>query len=118
MSACSATRRAARRCAEKVKAGDKVAIIISDFTRASYRTDLYLARLLDECNAGGVPDSDITVVVATGYHDAATEEEKLILAGEEAVKRVKIVSHNLPVLRTLVHLGKDRARQRRYILIR
>ncbi len=61
---------------EKVHTGDKVAIIISDFTRASYRTDAYLARLLDECNAGGVPDGDITVVVATGYHEDATEEEK------------------------------------------
>ena len=90
---------------EKVKAGDKVAIIISDFTRASYRTDAYLARLLDECNAGGVPDSDITVVIATGYHEDATEEEKRILAGEEAVRRVKIVSHNCRA-DDLVHLGR------------
>lgn len=90
---------------EKLSAGDKVAIIISDFTRASYRTDAYLARLLDECNAGGVPDGDITVVIATGYHEAATGEEKLILAGEEAVRRVKIVSHDCRA-DDLVHLGK------------
>ena len=99
---------------EKVKAGDKVAIIISDFTRASYRTDAYLARLLDECNAGGVPDSDITVVIATGYHEDATEEEKRILAGEEAVRRVKIVSHNCRA-DDLVHLGRTQRGNEVYI---
>jgi nickel-dependent lactate racemase len=85
---------ASERLCSIVKPGETVAIIISDFTRASYRTDRYLAKLLDQCNAGGVPDSDITVVIATGYHSDATEEEKLILAGEEACRRVRIESHN------------------------
>ncbi|NCB51717.1 MAG: nickel-dependent lactate racemase [Clostridia bacterium] len=85
---------ASERLCDIVKPGEKVAVIISDFTRASYRTDLYLATLLDQCNAGGVPDSDITVVIATGYHAEATEEEKRILAGDEACRRVKVESHD------------------------
>lgn len=96
---------ASPRLEQQVKPGDKVAVIISDFTRASYRTDRYLARLLDLCNAGGVPDEDITVVIATGYHEAATEEEKLILAGEEACRRVRIESHDCRA-KDLVHYGR------------
>ena len=90
---------------EKVAPGDRVAIIISDFTRASYRTDRYLCALLNECNAGGVPDENIDVVIATGYHPAATEEEKHILAGEEACSRVRVESHNCRA-KDLVYYGK------------
>lgn len=90
---------------EIVHPGETVAIIISDFTRASYRTDRYLEKLLDECNAGGVPDEAISVVIATGYHDAATEEEKRILAGEGVCRRVRVESHNCRA-EDLVHFGK------------
>ena len=47
-----------------VKAGDKVAVIVSDITRL-VRTADFLPVVIDEINAGGVPDSDITIVVAT-----------------------------------------------------
>ncbi len=93
------------RLREIVRPGEKVAVIISDFTRASYRTDLYLAKVLDQCNAGGVPDENITVVIATGYHEAATEEEKHILAGEAVCRRVKIESHDCHAP-DLVNYGK------------
>lgn len=96
---------ASPRLCEIVKPGDKVAIIISDFTRASYRTDRYLAKLLNECNAGGVPDVNIDVVIATGYHDPATPEEILALAGAEAVSRVRITNHNCKA-DDLVHYGR------------
>ena len=90
---------------ELVKPGETAAVIISDMTRASYRTDLYLCKILNQLNAGGIPDENITVVIACGYHAAATEEEKRILAGEEACRRVRIESHNCHA-DDLVHYGK------------
>ena len=51
---------------EKLSAGDKVAIIISDFTRASYRPDAYLPRRPAAGTAGGGPAGAIPVVIATG----------------------------------------------------
>ncbi len=65
---------------EKLKKGMKVVVIISDVTRPcpSYR---FLPVLLDEINKGGVPDKDITVVIAIGSHRHTTEEEKKALLG-------------------------------------
>jgi len=71
-----------------VKAGQKVVIITSDITRPvpSYKI---LPSILRELNRGGIPDSDITVVLALGCHRSHTEEEKIHLVGEEVYKRVK-----------------------------
>ena len=52
-----------------VQKGDKVAVIVSDITRL-VRTADFLPVVIDEINAGGVPDEDITIVVATGTHRA------------------------------------------------
>ncbi len=74
---------------EKVKSGMKVAVIISDVTRPvpSYK---FLPTLLDEINAGGVPDKDITIVVALGSHRNTTEDERKALAGK-AYGRVRCI---------------------------
>ncbi|HTY90388.1 MAG TPA: nickel-dependent lactate racemase [Methanocella sp.] len=77
---------------EKVKAGMKVVVIISDATRPcpSYK---FLPILLDEINAGGVPDKDITVVIALGSHRNSTPEEQKALMGP-AYGRVRNVDHD------------------------
>ena len=77
---------------EKVKAGMKVVVIISDATRPcpSYK---FLPILLDEINAGGVPDKDITVVIALGSHRNSTSEEQKALMGP-AYGRVRNVDHD------------------------
>ncbi len=74
---------------EKVKPGMRVAVIISDVTRPvpSYK---FLPTLLDEINAGGVPDRDIAIVVALGSHRNTTEEERKALAGK-AYDRVRCI---------------------------
>lgn len=80
------------RLRELVRPGMKVAVIISDATRPvpSYR---FLPVLLDEINAGGVPDGDITVVIALGSHRNSTGEEKKALLGK-AYGRVRCVDHD------------------------
>ncbi len=68
------------RLSEKLKKGMKVVVIISDVTRPcpSYK---FLPVILDEINKGGVPDKDITVVIAIGSHRHTSEEEKKALLG-------------------------------------
>lgn len=69
---------------------DKICIIASDITRAWVRNDLFLPPLLDELNACGVPDSNITLVVALGAHRHHTPQENLSTYGEEVVNRISI----------------------------
>jgi|SRR5271157_2023489 len=68
------------RLREKLKKGMNVAVIISDVTRPcpSYK---FLPLLLDEINSGGVPDEDVTMIVARGSHRHTTDEEKKALMG-------------------------------------
>lgn len=73
-----------------VSKNDKVCIIASDITRAWVRNDLFLPPLLDELNACGVPDSNITLVVALGAHRHHTPAENLSTYGAEVIKRVSI----------------------------
>jgi nickel-dependent lactate racemase len=50
-----------------------------------------LPPLLNELNAGGLPDASIVVVVGCGLHRETTSAEKTVLAGEQAAARVEIV---------------------------
>jgi lactate racemase len=76
-----------------IKPGEKVVIVTSDITRLSFRTDAYLPIILDTLNSAGVPDTDITIVMATGTHRLQTEKEHRLIIGEEAYRRVQVVDH-------------------------
>ncbi len=80
------------RLREKLEKGMKVAVIISDATRPcpSYK---FLPVLLDEINAGDVPDGDITVIIALGSHRRSTEEERKALMGP-SFGRVRCIDHD------------------------
>jgi nickel-dependent lactate racemase len=71
--------------------GDRVAVVASDLTRSGLHHELFLPVLLDELNAAGVPDRDITLVVALGAHRRHTPDENLAVYGPEVVSRVRIV---------------------------
>lgn len=89
---------------EVVEPGDTVAIVISDITRLC-GTDKFLPVVIEELNEAGVPDKDITIVVATGTHRPHTEEENIIVVGEDLHKRLKIVQHTCKDEATLVDIG-------------
>lgn len=75
---------------------DKVAVIASDITRQWVRHDLFLPVLCNELNAAGVPDRQITLVVALGAHRRHSDAENIKNYGEEIVERIAIVqSHAL-----------------------
>lgn len=74
-----------------VHKGDKVAVVASDVTRAWIHFEQLLPPLLDELNDAGVPDEDITLVVALGAHRLHTDQDNLQVYGREVVNRVKII---------------------------
>jgi nickel-dependent lactate racemase len=81
------------RLKEIAKAGDKVAIVVDDATRAT-PSYLMIPPLLDELNQAGVKDEDVTVIFGCGTHRPVTPEEKEKLIGKEALERVKAISHD------------------------
>jgi lactate racemase len=82
-----------QRLSEIAKAGDKVAIVVDDATRATPSYMMVLP-LLDELNKTGVNDEDVTVIFGCGSHRAVTPEEKEKLIGKEALERVKAINHD------------------------
>lgn len=87
-----------------VRKGDKVAVIVSDVTRL-VRTAEFLPVIISEINAAGVPDEDITIIVATGTHRAHTQDEDIAVCGKDIVKRIKIHQHDSRNNEELTDLG-------------
>ena len=77
-----------------VRPGQQVAIVVSDGTRPC-PTDRLLPPVLEELAAAGVPDADVTVVVALGLHRAQTPAELAALVGPEVQARVQVVNHDV-----------------------
>ncbi|MBR3164598.1 MAG: nickel-dependent lactate racemase [Lachnospiraceae bacterium] len=84
------------------KPGQKIVIITSDVTRPcpSY---IMLPPLLEELEAAGVKDEDITIVIALGSHRKQTEEEKKKLVGKAVYDRIAVVDSNAE---GYVHMGE------------
>ncbi|MDF2930013.1 MAG: hypothetical protein K0Q75_2251, partial [Anaerospora sp.] len=90
---------------QTVQSGDKVVIVASDITRAWIRHDLFLPVLLDELNSAGIPDSDISLVVALGAHRYHTEAENSAVYGSEVVNRIRILQSCAMTTEDFVYLG-------------
>ncbi|MCL4430325.1 MAG: nickel-dependent lactate racemase, partial [Chloroflexi bacterium] len=81
-----------KRLSEMVKPENKGAIVVDDATRKA-PSELMLLPVLAELNAAGVKDENVTVIFGCGTHRAVKPEEAAALLGEEALKRVKTISH-------------------------
>lgn len=82
----------------------RVALIADDLTRLT-PTHQLLPPLLEELNAAGVADEQITLVVALGTHRPMTLAECRAKYGAEAVERIAIENHNCHDPDRLVDLG-------------
>jgi nickel-dependent lactate racemase len=82
-----------KRLCEIVKPESKVAIVVDVATRKT-PSEIMLLPVLAELNGAGIKDENITIVFGCGTYGAVKPEEATKLIGEEAVKRVKTVSHN------------------------
>jgi nickel-dependent lactate racemase len=83
---------------------EKVVLIVDDLTRQTPQK-LILSVLLRQLEEGGVPDSNITILIALGTHRAMTVEECVRCYGQEVVDRYKIVNHDSVDYTTMKNLG-------------
>ncbi len=89
---------------ELAQGAGKVVIVADDNTRLT-PTDKIIPILLDELNAAGVADGQVTVVIALGTHRFMTDAEILAKFGPEVVRRVRVVNHDYKNPAELVELG-------------
>ncbi|MEA3345909.1 MAG: nickel-dependent lactate racemase [Chloroflexota bacterium] len=82
----------------------RVALIADDITRLT-PTHLLLPPLLEELNAAGVADDQITLIIALGTHRPMSEAECRTKYGEEVVERIAIENHDCHDIDRLVDLG-------------
>jgi len=69
--------------------GTNTVILVDDGTRSTPQ-GLILPVLLDELNAAGVPDGDITGLIALGTHRPMSEAERVARYGEAVMARVRV----------------------------
>lgn len=91
---------------EVARPGDKVVITVSDITRIWQRMDKVLPIVLDELNAAGVPDDNITILIVVGAHRQNTESEFRDLCGDNVCRRVRVLNHDAWDDANMVYLGK------------
>jgi nickel-dependent lactate racemase len=84
--------------------GDKVCIVVTDMTRPC-PDHLLVPPLLEELNAAGVDDEDITFLVGVGMHRASTAEEKMAKLGAEVARSYQVLDSDPLDRRELADLG-------------
>lgn len=89
---------------ELVRGKKNVVFVADDNTRLT-PTDQLIPILLDECNAAGVTDEQITLIIALGTHRFMTDDEIMEKFGEETVRRIRIKNHPYKDEAQLVDLG-------------
>jgi len=87
-----------------VRGSSRVVILADDNTRLT-PVEAILPVVLDEMNAAGIEDEQVTVVVALGTHRFMTGAEIAKKFGNEVAKRVAIRNHNCRNPEALVDLG-------------
>lgn len=102
-----------KRLREIARPENKVAIVVDDATRKT-PSSIMLFPVLDELNAAGVKDENITVIFGCGTHRPVKIEEATTLLGEETLKRVKTISHNCKV-QDLVLVGTTKRGNKVYL---
>ena len=88
---------------ERIKASDKVAVVIPDLTRP-LPTEKLLTWTFAELSH--VPAENVTIINGTGSHRVNTEAELISMVGADIVKKYKIVNHNSHDAATLKSAGK------------
>ena len=88
---------------ERIKASDKVAVVIPDLTRP-LPTEKLLTWTFAELSH--VPAENFTIINGTGSHRVNTEAELISMVGESIVKNYKIVNHNSHDAATMKSAGK------------
>ncbi len=86
-----------------VKPGEQVVIVTSDITRYS-ASEVYLPIIVEQLNACGVPDDNISIVIALGIHRQQSAEEHRKILGP-LYGRIAVYDHDCDDPAQLVDLG-------------
>jgi len=81
------------RLRDLARPGQKVVIVTSDLTRPC-PSERLLPPILDQLEAAGVPDAEVTVVMALGLHRPMTEAEIETAVGSEVYRRLRVINHD------------------------
>jgi len=92
----------------EIKKGMKVVILGDDITRPTPREKIFPI-LLDEINRAGVPDKDITVIVALGTHRYMSKKEIKRCFGKRVTERVKVLNHEWKDKSNFIYIGSTRS---------
>lgn len=85
-----------------VQPTNNVVIVTSDLTRPC-PNEVILPPLIKELNAAGVPDENISIVIALGLHRKMSKEELRKSVGDELFRRIQVLNHDL---NDVVYLGE------------
>jgi nickel-dependent lactate racemase len=91
--------------AEMARAKRTAAISVCDITRPAPNR-VTLPPILERLHAAGIPAEGVTILIATGLHRAATEEEVNTIVGPEIAGRYRVVSHDAKALGEHRFLGQ------------
>ncbi|MDR3772549.1 MAG: nickel-dependent lactate racemase [Terracidiphilus sp.] len=87
-------------------AGKKTAAIsVCDITRPAPNRRT-LPPILDRLHRAGIPVEGITILIATGLHRGASEDEIVTIVGPEIAAKYRIVSHDAKALAEHLFLGE------------
>ena len=81
---------------------DHVVIVINDQTRPGPNSEMASA-LITRLERAGVPDENISFLIATGSHRAPTSQELEHIIGKDLLKRIPVAVHDCK--RNNVHVG-------------
>ena len=80
---------------ERISAGDRVTIVVSDITRSWMHQGEIMTFLGHYLHDGmGVAFENIVVLIALGTHRKSTEQEKEIIAGSYMYENVQVLDHD------------------------
>jgi nickel-dependent lactate racemase len=93
---------------KQLAAGKKTAALsICDITRPAPNR-VTLPVVLAHLHAAGIPVEGVTILIATGLHRAASDEEIETIAGPEIARKYRIVSHDAKAAHEHRSLGSTR----------
>ena len=87
-----------------VQPEDRVIIVSDDNTRLT-PSNRIIPPLLDRLNEAGVPDRQISCIMALGTHRYMTEEEIIAKVGEQVFRRIRVFNHKWKDPDSLIDLG-------------
>jgi len=87
-----------------VKPGNRVVIVSDDNTRLT-PSDRIIPPLLDRLNDAGIPDEQISCIMALGTHRYMTDQEMTDKVGDKVFQRIRVFNHEWQNPENLVDLG-------------